>query len=79
MKLRHMSGRSYCRWLIQLVDENHNTAIEYTPGHAANLKMLAARLNFEADHSPTDGFWQGLLIAPTPTQVHLSQSRTRMD
>ncbi len=70
-KLRHMPGRSFYRWLIQLVDENHNTAIEYTPGHATKLETPAARLNFEADHyastASTDEFSQGLLIAPTPT------------
>ena len=54
-----------------MVNENHNTAIEYTPGHATNLENPGNRLNFEADHyaskASTDEFSQALFIAPTPT------------
>ena len=70
-KLRYMPGRSYYRWLIDLVDRKTTSKIQYTPGHAKDTSSTAARLNFEADHYASHGSTASLAaklyIAPTPT------------
>lgn len=43
-----MNGRSYYRWIMNLVQETQTT-VKYTPGHSTGA-TLEARMNEEADH-----------------------------
>ena len=45
-----MPGRSYYRWLTDLLDRKPLLEIQYTKGHVQNRTSVAAKLNFEADH-----------------------------
>jgi len=66
-RLRYMNGRSYYRWLLNLVNQRQ-LVIEYTPGHSTE-NTLEANLNHEADFYATasQGFFRQLPNAPTPT------------
>jgi hypothetical protein len=46
-RLRYMNGRSYYRWIIDLV-ERSSLKIQYTPGHSKE-NTLETRMNNEAD------------------------------
>jgi hypothetical protein len=47
-RLRNMNGRSYYRWIMNLVQETQ-MSIKYTPGHSSS-PTLEARMNEEADY-----------------------------
>ena len=70
-RLRYMPGRSYYRWLTDLLNRNPSLEIQYTKGHVQSRTSTAAKLNFEADHyaskaslTPTA---DKIPNAPTPT------------
>ena len=70
-KLRFMPGRSYYRWLINLLDRKPMLKVQYTPGHSKDLSSDASQLNFKADHyasraSSADIAWK-VPLAPVPT------------
>jgi len=62
-----MNGRSYYRWIMNLVQETHST-IKYTPGHSSS-ESLEARMNEEADYyaSSSQQIADKLPIFPLPT------------
>lgn len=66
-RLRGMNGRSYYRWIIALVREQHVNML-YTRGHSAELS-LPSQLNREADHYAcgSQRFPELVPVAPTPT------------
>ena len=47
-RLRNMNGRSYYRWIMNLIQESRTT-IKYTPGHSSS-DSCEARINQEADY-----------------------------
>ncbi|KAJ7670832.1 hypothetical protein DFH06DRAFT_1370021, partial [Mycena polygramma] len=66
-RLRGMNGRSYYRWILDLVEEG-SVNMAYTRGHSAEL-TLPAQLNREADHyaSGSQKLLDMVPVAPTPT------------
>ena len=66
-RLRNMNGRSYYRWIMNLVQETQ-MKIKYTPGHSLGATM-EARMNEEADHyaSSSQKIADKLPIFPLPT------------
>ncbi|KAG6894890.1 hypothetical protein C0992_004074, partial [Termitomyces sp. T32_za158] len=65
-KLQHINGRSYYRWILQLL-EDKETGIHYTKGHAAD-SSLPTVLNNAADRHAVDAqSSSNVRAAPTPT------------
>lgn len=66
-KLRHMTGRSYYRWILALVKEK-GALVEYTRGHS-NETTLPAMMNYESDHyaSSSQKHIGKIATAPHPT------------
>lgn len=66
-RLRNMNGRSYYRWIMNLVQETQMT-VKYTPGHSSS-DTLEARMNEEADHyaSSSQQIAKKLPVFPSPT------------
>ncbi|KAJ6465378.1 hypothetical protein C8R45DRAFT_1173917 [Mycena sanguinolenta] len=66
-RLRSMNGRSYYRWILELLRDGR-ALITYTQGHSAEL-TLPAQLNREADHyaSGSQRILDLVPVAPTPT------------
>ena len=65
-RLRFMNGRSYYRWLLDLVKQ-FKTQINYTPAHS-NETTVEAKLNSEADFyaSTSQKLAKSLPVAPIP-------------
>ena len=65
--LRFMNGRSYYRWLLNLIDRSE-ARIEYTLGHSTQA-TLEANMNNEADFyaSTSQKLLRDLPCMPTPT------------
>ena len=66
-RLHSMNGRSYYRWILDLVSQKSAT-ITYTKAHTNDLS-LAAALNREADHyaSTSQKHISSIPVAPIPT------------
>lgn len=66
-RLRSMNGRSYYRWILDLVTRR-NATITYTKAHTTDM-TLPASLNCEADHfaSSAQKHLSSIPIAPSPT------------
>ena len=66
-RLRFMNGRSYYRWLLNLIDRSE-ARIEYTLGHSTQA-TLEANMNNEADFyaSTSQKLLRDLPCMPTPT------------
>ncbi|KAJ7243120.1 hypothetical protein B0H12DRAFT_1131436, partial [Mycena haematopus] len=66
-RLRGMNGRSYYRWILELVQEGR-VSMTYTRGHSTEL-TLPAQMNREADHyaSGSQKFRYLMHVAPLPT------------
>ncbi|KAJ7840448.1 hypothetical protein B0H13DRAFT_2366247 [Mycena leptocephala] len=66
-RLRGMNGRSYYRWILDLVKKN-KLNIVYTPGHSSEV-AVPSRMNFEADHyaSSSQHHLPDVPTAPIPT------------
>ena len=66
-RLRSMNGRSYYRWLLDLVSRKAAT-VTYTKAHTSNTTLDSA-LNREADHyaSSAQKVIMSIPIAPVPT------------
>lgn len=66
-RLRSMNGRSYYRWILDLVSRR-NATITYTKAHTSDT-TLSATLNREADHyaSSAQKVISSIPIAPSPT------------
>ncbi|KAJ7701200.1 hypothetical protein B0H17DRAFT_1128486 [Mycena rosella] len=65
--LRGMNGRSYYRWILDLVKKNA-LKIVYTPGHSCKVS-IPSHMNFEADHytSASQRHLRDIPTAPIPT------------
>jgi hypothetical protein len=66
-RLRHMNGRSYYRWILDLASRKNATVI-YTKAHTSDT-TIQANLNREADHyaSSAQKSTSSIPIAPSPT------------
>jgi len=66
-QLRYRNGRSYLRWLQNLVQRS-TLRVQYTKGHSDQVS-IQAKLNDEADYYATDGqkYINKLPVAPIPT------------
>ena len=66
-RLRSMNGRSYYRWILDLVNRKSAT-ITYTKAHTSNTTLESA-LNREADHyaSSAQKSISSIPVAPVPT------------
>ena len=66
-KLRNMNGRSYYRWILDLVKRSP-LEIQYTPAHTDG-DTLESRMNAEADHLATSSqkIFKELPVLPPPT------------
>ena len=66
-RLRGMNGRSYYRWILDLVSRKHAT-VSYTKAHT-NDTSLSASLNQQADHyaSAAHKAISSIPLAPIPT------------
>ncbi|KAF7337285.1 hypothetical protein MSAN_02281000 [Mycena sanguinolenta] len=66
-RLRSMNGRSYYRWILELLRDGR-AMMTYTRGHSAEL-TLPAQLNREVDHyaSGSQRFLDLVPVAPAPT------------
>jgi hypothetical protein len=66
-RIRKMNGRSYYRWLLELL-ENRNVTLKYTKSHTGGADK-GSKLNGEADLLATEGqnHFDRIPPAPTPT------------